>query len=119
MSIRDIEDGEELAWDYGVRDKEIPFLSKGRLEEGRVVGGVSEKVDEELDEEVVAGEVVTKKDPPRRRYVFCPVKGCGSPPLKKMPQHLRQYHKLSEAEITKLSKKKHYATLKEVRDWKG
>ena len=25
---------EELAWDYGVRDKEIPFLFKGRLEEG-------------------------------------------------------------------------------------
>ena len=111
MSIRDIEDGEELAWDYGVRDKEIPFLSKGRLEEGRVVGGVSEELNEEV--------VVTKKDPPRRRYVFCPVKGCGSPPLQKMPQHLRQYHKLSEAEITKSSKKKQYATLKEVRDWKG
>ena len=41
LSLRDIETGEELALDYGVRDKKIPFLSNGRLEEGRVVGEVA------------------------------------------------------------------------------
>ena len=108
LSLRDIEDGEELAWDYGVRDKEVPFLSKGRLEEGRVVGGVT-------------GEVArkdSKKGPPSRRYVFCPVEGCGAPPLKKMPQHLQQYHKLAEAEVQRLSKHKKYAMLQEVREWR-
>ena len=54
----------------------------------------------------VTGEVArkdSKKGPPSRRYVFCPVEGCGAPPLKKMPQHLRQYHKLAEAEVLRLS----------------
>jgi len=42
VSFRDIAVGEELAWDYSVWDREMPFLKSGRFEEGRVVSGTGE-----------------------------------------------------------------------------
>ena len=45
--------------------------------------------------------------------------GCNAPPLKKMLQHLRQYHKLAEAEIRQYLQKKKYASLKDIANWQS
>ena len=49
-----------------------------------------------------------------RKYVFCPIPGCASPPLKKMFQHLRQYHHLNDADVHKYLKKKKCATMEDL-----
>ena len=95
-----------------MRDRGVPFLSKGHFEGGQVVGGGG------------LGEV--RKCPPQksrrlvtgRKYVFCPIRGCAAPPLKKMPQHLRQYHHLSDEYVKRHLQKKRFATPGDVAKYK-
>ena len=75
---RDIKCGEELYFDYGVRDKEIPWL--------------------------ITKPTKRKKKKQTRIRKYCVFDWCTSKPVKLM-QHLRQYHKLSDkAELEKLCK---------------
>ena len=78
VSLRDIKLGEELAWDYGVRDSALPFMKSGRFEEGRVVAGSGKEKPVDEVPKSKRGRLKTG-----HRYVFCPHPGCTSPPLKK------------------------------------
>ena len=66
VSLRDIKLGEELAWDYGVRDSALPFMKSGRFEEGRVVAGSGKEKPVDEVPKSKRGRLKTG-----RRYVFC------------------------------------------------
>lgn len=53
------------------------------------------------DEEVPVKTEVVKKTP-HRQLVYCPVPEHTAPPLRKVSQHLWQYHELGDAEVYRL-----------------
>ena len=89
MSLTDINEGNEVVWDYKVRD-----MSWGQ---SKLVGGVV-KVAEAAG--VIASEEEGKqeekwkgKSPAAlRRFYYCPVEGCTSRPLRKLSNHMAQVH---------------------------
>lgn len=125
LSIRDIKAGEELCYDYGDRTEE--WMRKGRLVEGRVIadgivtgeskGSGEQEGDGKEPEPEVGGEKQDKKSerkpgarkPAKRRYVYCPIEGCPSGPVQKVTQHLQNVHKLSKANVRRLTVTKRYA----------
>ena len=99
-------------------------LVAGEESEGRVVGLVlgrkeplktrKEKnptIEEEKGEGVLQamsnGEGWLCKKTPRWHTVYCPLPECSAPPLKKVSQHLRQFHKLRDADICNIPLPKH------------
>ena len=72
--------------------------------------------DTSSDEEEIAAK--PKKKPPKRRLVYCPIPECASAPLKKVSQHLRQYHQLVDADVQRLLRNKRYATQNEIKQKK-
>ena len=79
VAKRDISHGEELFFDYGIRDKEIPWL---------------------ITKPKKSKTKVTPKQKRKRKY--CIFDWCDTKRLK-LRQHLRQYHKISDnAELEKL-----------------
>ena len=106
IALRDIPRGEELCYDYGVREES--WMRRSRLEKGKVAScaEVEGKDDEVM--EVVGGNGKGKKA--KRRYIWCPMRGCPSGPVQKITQHLRKVHKVSSpGEIKRLTKHKRYA----------
>lgn len=95
-----IKAGEELCYNYGVRDKEIPWL----ISNGKAM--VSQP---EPSKTPAAAKKTT------RLRLLCTIKGCSSRQLKpdgllKLRQHLKQYHRMAdEAQIDQL-----YAYAKQV-----
>jgi len=121
VAVREIKEGDEVVWDYGIRGEE---WSGCRLVDGVVMKGKkkedaipipSDATSSDDDTQDVKKEV---KKVPKRRYVYCPVETCTAPPLKKVSQHLRQYHNLPNAEVKRLLKAKRYATRDEIREKK-
>lgn len=84
VAKRHIKAGEELFYDYGVRDKEIPWLIS--------------------DGKAMAQETCKIKDKPAkktRRKLKCPIKDCLSQQRKpdgfqKLSQHIKQYHHIND-----------------------
>ena len=110
VALRDIPPGEEICYDYGVRGQR--WMGRSRLAGGKVFspGEVEEVKDDDVVEVVGgAGKVWGKKGKPKRRYVWCPVKGCQSGPVQKITQHLRKVHQVSAQEMKRLTKNKRYA----------
>ena len=131
LAFRDIPAGEELCYDYGDRSGG-EWMRKGRLLEGRVVAGVEQSSQEEGEiysrkksnktcQQVMKRRIVAEEDTssdeeeiatkpkrktPKRRLVYCPIPECASAPLKKVLQHLRQYHQLVMQRKTKSNKRK-------------
>ena len=116
VALRDIPQGEELCYDYGDRSGE-DWMKKGRLVKGRVVAAVEETSDEEREGEEKPRQQAPKKRP-NRRSVYCPVPECTAPPLKKVSQHLRQFHKLGDTDVRRLLKNKRYTTREEIHERK-
>ena len=116
VAIRDIEIGEELTYDYGVRGEE--WMS-GRKRAMALVGE-SGKEDEavrssgESEDEAVKG-LGEKKQKQKRNYFWCPVPDCMSGPVQKMGQHLAKVHKMAPSEASKVMKKKRRATLDAIK----
>ena len=118
MAVREIKQGDEVVWDYGIRGEEWNgcclvdgVVMKGKKEEDAIPipSGATSSDDDTQD---------VKKKVPKCRYVYCPVETCTAPPLKKVSQHLRQYHYLPDAEVKCLLKAKRYATRDEIREKK-
>ena len=135
LAIRGIKAGEELCYDYGDRTEE--WMRKARLVKGRVTAdgkGIGESKEsgelegdgEEEDAEEVGGEEKKQDEmskrkpkarkPAKRRYVYCPIQGCPSGPVQKVTQHLQNVHKLSRANIRRLTVTKRYAPPEAVKN---
>lgn len=80
---------------------------------GRVVAAVEETSDKEREREEKPRQQAPKKRP-NCRSVYCPVPECTASPLKKVSEHLRQFHKLGDTDIPRLLKNKRYATREEI-----
>ena len=100
LSLTDISEGDEVVWDYQVRDT---TWSKARLVEGVVkaaeAAGVTEEKSEEtkdVDHEEESKVAKGKSPAASRRLCFCPL-GCSRPVLK-LSNHLSQVHHLSPKE---------------------
>ena len=98
-SIREIEAGEELLWDYGDRSSSLEWLKTGKGKGRKRVPGPEmapppkrHESDEEEEEELTP----IRKKASQERYRksrYCPVPGCPSTkPLKKISNHLKTYH---------------------------
>ena len=122
VSLREIEAGEELCYDYGLRTEEV-WTRKGRLHGGRVTSGgaavgvgeesdagqleAEEKADETEGQREVkdaegkseekpgrSGVTEAKKKTPKRRSWWCPIVGCRAGPVQKIEQHFATKHGL-------------------------
>ena len=134
IAIRDIEEGEELCYDYGEQSEE--WMRRGRLVDGKVTSGLA--VHNVPEGEEVGGRVCMKKGlvdgeesvvlgpgedketpgagkvvkpakarkPGKRRHYWCPIQGCPSGPVMKMTQHLANVHKLTRATARRVATKK-------------
>ena len=90
IALKDIQEGDELFWDYGCRGEE---WMETMVEEGKVVnrGGRKEEL-AKSESPCCSKSLKTPKAPVVRRQRVCPVAGCTSKPQKRLSQHLDYKH---------------------------
>ena len=111
MSLTDINEGDEVVWDYIIRDMS--------WSQSTLVGGVV-KVAEAAG--VIASDVEENqkkwkgKSPAALRcFCYCPLEGCTGRPLRKLSNHLTQVHKMTPKERSKyLGLKNKFASPQEI-----
>ena len=96
----------------------------GEDEEGTANSPIAPLEEAEVDceevEEGNAGEeearTKSRRKVGKRRYVWCPIHGCMSGPVKMITQHLKQVHKLPPHKVARLNtlENRRYATTKAI-----
>ena len=115
VACRDIDEGDEVVWDYGMRDQ---VWSGCRLVKG-VVQKTEGMKEEEEGEEVKDEEKVTPAAPLSKKgkgvnYCMCPI--CKTGPHRKISNHLSQVHHLKPRERAKyLGDKRIIATPQQIK----
>ena len=122
VSLREIDAGEELTWDYGDRSSSFEWLKgKGRKRGSgpkRAPHPKRHKSDDEEEEEELAPVKKKGSQEHYRRSRYCPVPGCSSQkPLKKISNHLKTFHQdLTPQQHQLFLKSARYATRTETVD---
>ena len=119
MAVRDISEGEELTYDYGVRSERwMRRAGKGdsggsevkMVEESSGGSPGMKETAERAEETREVGKTSVK-----RNYFWCPELDCASGPVQKITQHLQKVHKMDSATAAKVAKRKRRAPLEAVR----
>ena len=107
VAVRDINIGDEVTYDYGVRSEPWMRVEPARDGEAR-----------SLEIEDGAGVAATptegkgirrKKTGHKRNYFWCPVQDCASGPVQKITQHLQKVHGMDAATSSNVVRKKRRA----------
>lgn len=88
VAKKNIAKGEELFFDYGIRDQEIPWLGV----DARQIQTTVDKV--EGQEQQVQPKQYRRR--PKRVRKDCPYPGCGAKKLVKLADHLHYVHKITD-----------------------
>ena len=125
VAVRDIAEGEELVYDYGVRSEDwMKARKKARSREqdvpdrdsGCVDGAAGESREGSPDISVVEiSRKSGKKVVYKRNFFWCPEQDCASGPVQKVTQHLQKVHKMDPATAARVASKKRQATPEAVR----
>lgn len=100
-----IEKGEELFYDYGVRDPEIPWLISDAKHIGTTIDQLqSTKSISDHDQQAQPKIDYTQKikQTPNRIRKDCPIPGCNAMQLKKLADHLHYCHRINNTNERKM-----------------
>lgn len=106
--MTDIEEGEEITYDYGVRSEE--WMKAGYQEARREESALDTEADETSVAITPAEDKEKRKGGYKRNYFWCPVKDCASGPVQKVTQHLHKVHGMDPVTASKVARKKEEGT---------
>ena len=92
---RRIEKGVELFYDYGIRDKEIPWLISDAKKIGTTIDQLQSDCDQ-LQSDHDQQATPKKKRVPNRIEKDCPLPDCDRVKLRKLADHLHYFHKITD-----------------------
>ena len=99
VALRAIKKGEELFYDYGIRDSEIPWL----ITDAKRIGTTTKELNSHVQVQNASTTTVepTAKEQPKKRIYNripkdCPYPGCGTLAVVKLADHLRHKHKIED-----------------------
>ena len=124
VAVRDIEEGEELTYDYSVRSEHwMKAGKKARSGEqdvpardsGSVGGAMGESREGSPAVHVVGISRESGKKVYKPNFFWCPEQDCASRPIQKVTQHLQKVHKMDLATAAMVARKKRRAPANTVR----
>lgn len=91
-----IQKGEELFFDYGVRDPEIPWLAADARKIGTTIAKLQcPTISDQLQHPNTPSEAIHKRKP-RRVRKDCPFPKCQAKHLQKLADHLHYVHRITD-----------------------